>query len=243
MDHHRINTNRFLRHWLINSIVIWPGVAITCILAWIPAALLWTFLIHKAHFSTELIEGLRIPLFLWFGLVSGYTIGDWQTRLIHEHLHWHLPGWGRFSAAGGVLGMGFLLLVGSFLKQWLPEYTYLTMMPLYIAGLSTMQWFILRKTSHEAWLWVLGNIVAGIVFSGLLFFNQPVPFSPFSRVLTLGLWIIAAGAQGFITGIVLLWLYDRPVSEQSRADRTLAPVYIEVRDRSDNRWWRPEIRK
>jgi hypothetical protein len=50
----------------------------------------------------------------------------------------------------------------------------------------------------------------------------------------IGLWLLAVLAQGAITGLVMLWLYDRPVNDWDLEDeKQVAPVYLEVRSRSD----------
>jgi hypothetical protein len=57
-------------------------------------------------------------------------------------------------------------------------------------------------------LWVLGNIIAGVVFSGLILRNQPDTYygSDGSQMLMISLAVLA---QGLITGYVMLFLFEK----------------------------------
>ena len=107
------------------------------------------------------------------------------------------------------------------------------LLPLFILPISIMQWRILDPIAHEAWMWILGNLVAAIVFSGLFFSTQPMPFIEALPVASLILWLMAAIALGAITGVVILWLYQHQISEWDDENAELAPVYVEVRNQDD----------
>lgn len=234
MENHTINPNRFLRDWIGNSIVIWPIVAVVCFVALAPFAMIYGF---------ALDGGITHPFMRWFmaialmtipGIVVGYTVGDRQENLIDTHLRWTLRGWTRWSMAGGLIG-GFLVIIKTLFLETLTSHQFLLMsnMPIYVLCLSIAQWQILRQVAREAWLWILGNVVGGIVFSGVLFLNQPSAELPAYIWIVLGLWGLATLAQGAITGILILWLYDRPINEWNNEDAEAVPVYVEVRSRSN----------
>ena len=234
MENNSINPNRFLREWIGNSIYIWLIAAVVCFIALVPFAILYG-VFHQEGVSLEMMRWfMAIALMTIPGVVIGYTVGDRQENLIDYHLHWSLKGWTRLSMLGGFFG-GVLVVAKALAFQSLAGHPYLLMlnMPLYVLCLSIAQWLILRNVAREAWLWILGNVVGGIVFSGILFLNQPSPTHPAYGWILLGLWGLATLGQGIITGIIILWLYDRPIDEWDDNDAEVAPVYLEVHTRSD----------
>jgi hypothetical protein len=108
-----------------------------------------------------------------------------------------------------------------------PMMLQLLLMPLFAFGLSAGQWVVLRDMAHQAWVWIAGNTSAAIVFGGLLLLNP----SPLPGSFGIFIWfVVAAMAQGAVTGYVILWLYDH--LRRTRDDeREPAPVYLEVRNR------------
>jgi hypothetical protein len=88
------------------------------------------------------------------------------------------------------------------------EWVMFAAMPVFVLVVSVFQWLSLRHAVRQAWLWILGNGIAGIVFSGVLTRNQSyfggnVPF------LALGIIALAVLGQGFITGYVMLFLFEK----------------------------------
>jgi len=238
MEERKTLYNRFLWMWLIDSVGVWPVAMIACALAWSPIFLL-NILFIRGDFSPPLFEFISfMALLLLPGPTIGYCVGDLQRGLIRTQLVWNTRGWVRWSVVGGLFGGVLAVLGGFFSMHYFGEpIQWMVLMPLYVFGLSLGQWWVLRRFAEESWMWILGNVVGGIVFSGLLFMNQPDAADPYHALWMLLLWAAAVLAQGAITGIVLLWLYDRPVNQQDNPlddDDALARVYVEVR-RDDNR--------
>ncbi|MGJ3239413.1 MAG: hypothetical protein ACFE0Q_11955 [Anaerolineae bacterium] len=228
-----INSNRFLLHWLVNALSVWLSAGMACFLAWLPFAVLISVL---GQFDNLLwLTGTigTVALLIVPGASIGYVIGDIQRNLIRDFLRWDFSDWQRATMFGGVLGglavIGSMLVLRAEISLY---WQWMLMMPLFILPISLMQWRILRHHSREAWVWVLGNLVAGIVFSGLFFNPNPFPIELNAVIDNILRWGISASAQGIITGIVMLWLYDHPASDWDD-DAELARVYLEIHSHDD----------
>jgi hypothetical protein len=226
----QIDPNRFLRHWLINAVLVWPVVAIACLVLWSPLTLFLTMLGGYRAFSFLSEIASLLSLVIMPSLVIGYFVGNFQRNLLADELHWDIESWQRQTVVGAILG-AILVVLGSFFKFGNSfEQESVFVMPLFVLGLSFAQWFSLRRESRHAWLWILGNITGGIVFSSLLLLNHVESLASVDSLVLLGWWLVAATAQGLVTGIVMLYLYERPIQEEGRE---LAPVYVEVRNHED----------
>jgi hypothetical protein len=215
------NPNRFLRQWMLSALCVWPVVGLACFVLWSPITLLFAML--GGYSNYEIISQIAsfLSLLIMPGFVIGFFVGNFQRNLLLDELFWEIDGWQRQSIIGAIFG-GCLVIFGSFLQI---ERGWFFIMPVFVFGLSSAQWFSLRHQSRDAWLWILGNVAAGIVFSSLM----PQQVENANPLIFLGLWAVAAAAQGLITGVVMLYLYERPLQEEGRE---LAPVYIEVRNRN-----------
>jgi hypothetical protein len=222
MNTKNFTSKHFLTHWMLNALLIWPSSLMLCIFLWWPVSLILKLLGLETNagfitYSIIMVLRLIVP-----GLVVGYIIGGFQKLLVQDDLNWHLPDWLLLSAAGGFVGgLAILLLL------YVPTtsiFNWMLAMPIFMLCVSSFQWLKMQQMVQAAWMWILANLSAGCVFSGLLFMNQPSVHN--EPLLSFGLWILASLAQSLITGIVLLWLYDRPIMDEAE----LAPVYLEVRD-------------
>ena len=75
--------------------------------------------------------------------------------------------------------------------------------------------------------------MGAIVFSALFFSTQTMPFHLVEPLGDLLRWLLATGAMGVVTGVVMLWLYERPLTEFDDENAELARVYVEVHTRDD----------
>lgn len=227
------NPNLFLRQWLAHAIGIWPVAAVASLVAWTPIAIVLS-LLGQFESLTFIINGISTLAFFTIpGAVIGYVIGDFQQTLMRQHLHWDVSEWVKFSVFGGFIGgMLVILMMLLFGTQVSEQVQLILALPLYILPLSVAQWWTIRRDALEAWMWILGNVVGAIVFSGLFFINQPLPLTDAQPINMIIMWLIAASALGIITGIVMLWLYERPLAEHDN-ENELAPVYVEVRHRDE----------
>jgi hypothetical protein len=217
----KINPNRFLRQWLISALCVWPVVGIACLTLWSPLALIFAMLGGYSEYAIVSEIASLLSLLIMPSLVIGFFVGNFQRNLLLDELFWNVEGWQRQSIIGAVFG-GLLVILGSFLQI---ERAWFYVMPVFVFGLSSAQWFSLRHESRDAWLWILANVAGGFVFSSLM----PQSIQSPNLLLFLIFWAMAAAGQGLITGVVMLYLYERPVQEEGRE---LAPVYLEVRNRN-----------
>ncbi|MEO1290747.1 MAG: hypothetical protein AAFV93_23645 [Chloroflexota bacterium] len=230
-----VKPNDFLLHWILNALGVWLVASVAILVSWTPIAIIISILNQYPLLEPLVPIISTIALFTLPGLSIGYVIGDMQQRLLHNFLRWNFgTEWVRVSSFGGLLGgilaMGTLFLVGHHLSE---RMQWMIALPLFILPMSFLQWRILREVANNAWLWILGNVVATIVFSGLFFSTQPMPFELIDPLHGILMWLLAASALGIITGIVMLWLYEHPRTGWHEPNDELAPVYIEVRTRDD----------
>lgn len=226
--------NRFLRHWLLNALIIWPIAGIASIIVWIPVAVVMSML-GRYDDLMPLVHGLSLICLLTLpGMTIGYMIGDFQRSLMREHLNWQQRDWIRLSVLGGLLGEWLVVGITFVIAGMVPEKVQLMLMlPLFVLPLGVAQWWSLRRTTRDAWLWILANITGAMVFSGVFFMNPAFPFVnalDIEPLTTLALWALAASSLGIITGVVILWLYDHPVEDggEWEDDPELARVHVEV---------------
>lgn len=235
MNTTNVNPNRFLQHWLMHAITVWAISAVASLIAWSPVAIVISVLgqFDSLFFLVKIIS--TIAIFIIPGAVIGYMIGDFQRNLVRDLLGWELQEWIRFSIIGGVAG-GILVIISMVLfGSHLSERIQLMLtMPLFILPLSACQWWILRPTSREAWMWILGNLVGAIVFSSLFFSTQTLPFPVVEPIGNLLKWLFATGSMGVVTGVVMLWLYERPLTEFDDENAELARVYVEIHNNRDD---------
>jgi hypothetical protein len=230
MDRHQPDTGQFIRDWLTASVLVWP----LALGAWVVACMPIGFLFNIVQPAGAVAEQFAwIAMLTLTGALVGYIIGDAQRSIMRDTLAWWSPDWARASVMGGLLGGaavygGQALLSNAGADDVLLQ---LVAMPLFALGLSVGQWPVLRQMAHQAWLWVIGNTSAAIVFGGLLLFNQ----SPLPGHVGLFIWfMIAAICQGAVTGYVILWLYER-LRRVPDDEREPAPVYLEVRNQPHDR--------
>ena len=229
------NANHFLRQWLAHSLVLWPVAVVASVLAWLPLAVLMVFFAQGSELPLLLKIVNSFALMLIPGAAIGYCAGSSQLSLMRDYLNWQPENWIRYSTIGGTLGSFVVLLTTIILRDMMPTITQLMIaMPLFALMYSLLQWWTIRKTTRDSWMWVLGNVVGGIVFSGLLFLNQlDGAVADWQKVWMLFMWVFAVLGQATVTGIVLLWLYERPVPETP--DEEYAYAYVEVRDDTQQR--------
>lgn len=203
-----IKAKRFLLWWIIFSSFIW------CL-----ALPLGIWLIPIIFFP--LLLTLIIPPIL--GALIGLFIAIFQRHLIYNRLYWEAEDWLRNSSIGGAIGL--LVAVGITLALYYitdfehadyyarPFYFYV-FMPSFLFCISSAQTLSLRHAVGHSWLWVLGNLVGGIVFTGLVvdkmyfWFNEIGSADDYflypTIYLPLGVIVL-----GFITGFVLLFLFEK----------------------------------
>ncbi|MGB1285187.1 MAG: hypothetical protein ACPG7F_01540 [Aggregatilineales bacterium] len=222
-----INPARFIRGWLASSLLVWFLVVPLIIALIIPAGMILRILESIVGAESFIMAAGRVLiLFMMPGALIGFCIAEMQQSLTEAHLGWFLYGWSRMSAFGGCIG-GFVIftlittLPGMSLSDVMPA-----LMPLFMLCIGIGQYIVMRQHVQNAWLWIAGNFIGGLLFSNI-FFSQTLVFMDVYIVMALSVaWVLAGLAQGAIMVYVLLWLYETPLPEEFDE---LAPVPIPVR--------------
>lgn len=210
------DSKRFLRDWFVMGVIVWPAALFAGgIVAAVLGFIMLTFFRHFIDFYSYNTSPFDFGVFVvatcvgaTIGLVTGYL----QRHVMRQWFGWEHRKWLWVNLLGGALGGGLLILL-DFLSYRQNTYGYTVLyslpmeiwMPIFVACLSSMQSLVLRKRINGVWLWILANVVGGLVWGGVLTSN------PRGEVLVL--WAIGTIAQAGITGWALLWLFhSTPVS-------------------------------
>ncbi|MEM9951698.1 MAG: hypothetical protein AAF846_08870 [Chloroflexota bacterium] len=214
-----MSNTRFMLLWGLGSIAslfsaIVVGFLLFVVIGLIVSAIMGEGLANLTPVFAMLIVGI------WFGgvgMVMGWTVGGIQKAILRMHTREPWRGWLVSSAIGGFVGVigTFAILAsqiaGHFLMQVLPTpdtilWWFFQFILIFFGSLGLCQMFALRQYSRGAWVWILANLVAGVVLYSL------VAFGWLSFITTPPLAIVAgflvAAAPGIVTGFVLVWLMN-----------------------------------
>lgn len=228
---YRIKVFPYFFWWVVSAVFAWPLSAIALGLLTMPVQ----FLVPDERFygdntaSSLLVAVFFVPM---AGGTIGFVIGSLQYWLLRKKLYWAADGWRRWSFFGGVLA-SFIVIVAGLAIELAPEsiqdrWQTLIWMPAFVIPLSFMQLQPLRRAVRNAWLWLLGNAVGGVVFANVLAMNDPASNGDESGMLWLGIISLAVGAQAIITGFVMLYLFERhlrPMETDEEAQRSYGSLW------------------
>jgi len=231
-----INPLRFVRIWTINALSVWI-FAPAAYFAFIFISVIFIRAIGEDTLPAVIM--ILLVVMVAPGLITGLVLGRLQQNVLHRNLYWILDGWVTASAIGGAIGSIVLMVFTAMqnpelydLAPW--DYSWMSyIMPMFIFFVSTAQWVVLRRVVKSAWIWVVGNIVAAMVFNHFIFPTVDITMSnDWINLITL---FLAPTLQGAITGVVMLHIFEylsgRPVEEKK-----LAPEPIPVKNDSPSVW-------
>lgn len=212
MEHFEIKGMRFLLWWVVASIFVYPVAVMLVAVTMMPLSIFWSFL--SVPSGSDLPGPLQffigIGIVMLIGAIIGYAVGQLQRWLLRSHLYWTAEHWRSLSVAGGAIGAVLVLGVMMMAERvFASDYILILAMPFYVMAVSLAQWISLREAVRSAILWVFANVVAGIVYGGLLMMNEPSVYAPHYTLSMLSLMLLAMIAQGVITGFVMLWLFEK----------------------------------
>lgn len=228
----RADTGKFLRHWMLNCVTVYPIALMLGFLIWLPLGVIQHWLSDYAGLSGLADVLMTVTLFVLPGAVAGYSVGQAQLEVIRDTLKWQIDDdWLWYSALGGVVGSVMVVMMWAHLGDFVVlETLSFWMMPVFLACLSVAQALVLRKYAHSDWLWVLANVTAGLIFSSILFRTTLYIPDVYFRPTVIILWLMAALAQGAVLGYAMLWFYEK----LNRFVDIPAPAYVEVYDEYDS---------
>jgi len=210
-----IKTTHFWLAWIFASLLVYPMVVI-CLLAF-SMILSPFFTAVSSTFNSA--SNLALDT-LYLGLVSssvggviGLVIGFLQRSVIERYFHIRFYDWKRATIIGGMIAAPVMVvcmqgvntvisdnywqLIESGMYRPLDTFTNIMPMVMYVTLMSVIQVVILRRYVGHAWLWIMANATAGFMFSMLVSTSYDFGVSN---------WMIAAIAQGAVTGFAMLWL-------------------------------------
>ena len=242
----RIKTTRFWLEWTFSSLLVYPITAILTVvfvIVWFPLMEMLTSTMYVYRQADLTMSDIFILLSVAvFGGAVSLSVGLLQARMVKRHFHIELQSWKRASAIGGAVATLAVLFTMVALDAHMNAYSWqlrefggfqtmdtimhIAPMTLYVSIMSVVQAFVLRRYVRDAWLWILANAVAGFMFS-MVFVNA---FSP-----SVWNWLLAAIAQGAITGFAMLWMLTRLTkdNQDDAADSSFAFQHVPI-DVDDN---------
>lgn len=235
----RIRTTRFWLEWTFSSLLIYPITAILTVMFvmfWFPLMEMLAPSVYLYRSADLTLSDIFILLsVVVFGGMVAFAVGLLQARVVKRYFRYELQHWKRATAIGGAIAIPVMLVVMIVLDAYMANNWQLrefggfeTMnmimsiapMTLYVSIMSVVQAFVLRKYVRDAWLWILANAVAGFMFS-MVFVTA---FSP-----SVWNWLLAAVAQGAITGFAMLWMLQRLAKDtQDDADAGFAFQHVPI---------------
>lgn len=218
-DPYHIRPLPFLLWWVACAVMVWPLAVVALAVVIMPLGILFNIL-RPIPYNSSFPDGVMVVGFvLLAGLVIAGVVGNLQRWLLRVRLYWAADRWRMWTMTGGlvgaaVVGAGRWLLDRTVSYSVAEDLSLLLAMPVFILFVSLGQWIALRNAVRDAWMWVLANVVAGIVFGGLLTNNQS------GGVVILGAAVLT---QGIITGFVMLHLFEKkllPMQPEAEEGKT-----------------------
>lgn len=233
-DQYQIHPISFYLWWIFCAFLVWPFSVLAIVILIMPIGFIVGTLLPSGALNI-VGDWLLLPLLvLVCGLMIANVLGNLQRWLLRTKLYWAADGWRWLTNIGGVAGTAILgaiyLLIEITQGYYAAErWLFPLAMPIFMLFVSTTQWFALRNAVRDAWLWVLGNVVAAVVFSGMALNHRGyVPF-----FLALG----AVFAQAVITGFVLHYLFEKKLLPMQVADDLVNPAEKTTQDNAPTSVW------
>ena len=212
-----MTNTRFILLWSFGSIVSLFGSAIVGVVLFMiggfAAIAIWGEDISMLSPGVALM--FLTILFSSIGLAIGLVFGGIQKAMLRMRTREPWRGWLIASAIGGIIGVDTLAVL---LFTETAGYLTWTVLPppetlfwfgfqssvILFGCLGFCQVFVLNYYVRGAWVWILANIVAGVVFFSLLAFGA-LSWAATPLIAILLIFLIGA-APGIVTGFSLVWL-------------------------------------
>lgn len=242
---HRIKSTRFWFSWIVASVLVYPlAIALFFLfsIAWTPVAEILLpdaqFYDPITYYSSSLFTVYQMLYLGFVGAIIGWSVGVLQKAVVRRHFRIELSYWRRVSTIGGLIAAPVMLFTVNSVSSHLSEnYTVIYQagdmsfyqglinilpMTVYVSVMSFVQLIILRKFVKHAWLWIGANAVAGFMFSMVVVGVYNPGF---------GDWLLAAIAQGAVTGFAMLWLLHRLNRQTQEGNKQeFAYQYVPIED-------------
>lgn len=236
-----LQPRKFLVYWMIAGVAVYP-------LAGLLLAAVWGTISVVGSSLTNRYGGLRPESFLSValiviasGAVIGLCVGVLQRALLRRYLCWTAERWQLYSIIGGTLGAMAAAVVFGGLSVWMErqdmasnrayDLASMSVMPVFIGIVALVQYFSLRRAVRQASLWILANVVGGLIFSGMIGVNAPRLTADVAWLVVL----LGVLAQAFVTGVTMLWLFEQRGYPVQPDKNEMAYAYVPVESQSQAR--------
>jgi|GEM_PF-4477947 hypothetical protein len=202
------SANHALVKWVLYTIIVYPMAVMSS--AFTVAALLFSVGIVFGEILGDSDWQMLLPVVL-AAATTGLCIGWLQTSFLRHHMRWTADDWTVTSGiGGGVAGavLGVLLILGSGTSDVVTsgERGFYALLLVYVCVLAVFQWWHLRDAVDNAWLWVPINAAGALVFCGI---HANFIVAAQDPLVALMLSLLAPTAQGLVTGISIIILFER----------------------------------
>lgn len=225
---YRIKPFTTLAWWIATSVMVYPLAVMALAIVGLPL-MYFSPVLFSASGSTFnwIFVIIAVPL---AGAIIGMVIAFLQRRVLRNNLYWTADKWYKWTMIGGAVAASLVAIIGAvFADSIYNNGPPLFMMPIFLAVVSSFQFIALRHAVKQAWLWIIANIVGGIVFAAVPLNNQVDYYNSNSEFTSLGIGILAVVSLGFITGFVLLFLFEKkllPMRPESDEDKQEEPKSV-----------------
>lgn len=222
-DLYRIKPLKMLSWWILNTFFIFPLTATVLGMLVLPVAYIASSTLPNMEHLPLVITLITIPA---IGGIIGACISFLQRPILRERLYWAADHWTRWTVIGGAVGaivtFAYVAFIeNSTLVSLRENEVILSMMSVFLLVLSAFQVVTLRHAVKQSWLWIAGNVVAGVVFFGVLVSNPVNEYNASYGLQMFGLLVLAVLSLGVITGMVILFLFENhlhPMQPETEAD-------------------------
>lgn len=236
---YRIKAFSMMAWWIACSIFVWPLAAVSLAVTLLPLGFVLT--IFEPAYGSPAYQYYEFVMLMIvapiFGAVIGVSMNLLQNWVLRTKLYWAAYDWRKWTIMGSIVGAYAVLLAAyaaDFLISGYHNWAMVLAMPVFVTVISIFQYIPLRDAVKDAWLWVMGNAVGGIVFSGLLANNFSTSYyNRTSELQQVGAMILAPLILGAITGYVMLFLFEKKLLPMQPVP---VPIPVEDPNRPKSIW-------
>lgn len=227
---------RFWLAWIFVSLLVYPLTAIFVLaFGMILYPLIGAVMGGMGMVDPASADVYSIFMLTGFGGIVALAVGILQAKTIKRYFYFAPEYWITATVIGGLIAApitGFVLygiheymavnywaIVENGQFWMLSKLTRILPMMMYVTVMSAIQMLVLRHYVRNAWLWIIANAIAGLMFSMV----ATVTFNP-----GFGDWLLAAVAQGAVTGFAMLFLLQNLAKEDDDDDGDREYAYQHV---------------
>lgn len=201
------NPNWTLLLWMLAGYFVYAMVTFWFVLLYTVGPLFWV--LRPLLEAIGIPQGHHLAQLAAFGVLIGFSVGWLQRQVMRARLLWPAPRWVMVSALGGAVGTVLALeTVPLIMQRQLYDTTELGRLLMFMLPIAVPmavgQWWVLRRVVRDAWLWIAANVLGAV---GWAMMGSAISVGTPGRDLLLALTMPLA--QAAITGMAIIWLFER----------------------------------